>query len=615
MSYDEQKAKAGREPVQILEVYAQRCALDYGTAPCAAAIGVTGDAKCFNVLGSGRGNGTTDGGCQDEANFDADESVPYVFATRAIHDYNMSKHGPVFPLLVSAQTSPTKLTPGKGLGIRASVSVTLQDTAYTDAGIDPYVDERDGGPLGVYDRGTLLGRLLRRHRFIEGRRADLLTGYLDDNGQYNPENFVRRTYVVERAAYPDASGKVSLTLKDPLKKANPERAQFPAPQSLTLLDPMPVSSPGQLQQINTQGDLTGLAPGDFIRIEDEVMEIILVGVNTLDVLRATWPAIYPEQEEAPPHDADTQFQPCGRLTGRIDAIIYELLTNVTGIDPQFFPQPFGTNAPQEWEDVADVWMPDYLLDTLIVEPTGVKDLITELTELGALVWWDERRQVIRFDALKPLENNLPPTWDDDTHLIADSVQSTLDPKGRVSRVWVHHGQRDPREDLDDQQNYRQIGIDADLDAERVEEYGEVRVRRVFSRWLNSGQVAIANEVGVRLLLEYRDTKVLIAAKVDAKDDGVWTGDTAFIATRYLQDEFGNPAPVKCLLTEVKEVFNAGKVQYVYGMQEYPRAFTEGTCMVWTEDSEPPYPGDGPYFGFWGDDDNKMPNGDAGFIWC
>ena len=75
-------------------------------------------------------------------------------------------------------------------------------------------------------RGSFWGKLLARNKFWEGRRVDILTGYLDaDTGAYDPANFIRRTYVIEAIAGPDRAGKVSLVAKDPLKFADSNRAR------------------------------------------------------------------------------------------------------------------------------------------------------------------------------------------------------------------------------------------------------------------------------------------------------------------------------------------------------------------------------------------------------
>ncbi len=59
MSYDDQKSRVGRQPVQIVELDLDTCVHTYGTAPCTAAIGVTGTDRCYKARKT----------CQDPTNY------------------------------------------------------------------------------------------------------------------------------------------------------------------------------------------------------------------------------------------------------------------------------------------------------------------------------------------------------------------------------------------------------------------------------------------------------------------------------------------------------------------------------------------------------------------
>ena len=59
MTYDIAKAAFVKEKFWIIELDLDYCDNTYGLAPCAAAIGVTGDVKCFNTAKS----------CQDRSNY------------------------------------------------------------------------------------------------------------------------------------------------------------------------------------------------------------------------------------------------------------------------------------------------------------------------------------------------------------------------------------------------------------------------------------------------------------------------------------------------------------------------------------------------------------------
>jgi hypothetical protein len=60
MTLASEAARVGRQPAIVLEMDCDTCSRVYGTAPCTAAIGVTGTQRCFNTKKT----------CQDPANFD-----------------------------------------------------------------------------------------------------------------------------------------------------------------------------------------------------------------------------------------------------------------------------------------------------------------------------------------------------------------------------------------------------------------------------------------------------------------------------------------------------------------------------------------------------------------
>ena len=71
-------------------------------------------------------------------------------------------------------------------------------------------------------------------------------------------------------------------------------------------------------------------------------------------------------------------------------------------------------------------------------------------------------------------------------------------------------------------NYRRVRVRLDGDAESDLQYGERRIRKIYSRWIQTEAVAI--QTTVRLLSRFRDTPEYIAFALDAKDRSMWTGD-------------------------------------------------------------------------------------------
>lgn len=623
MSYEEAKQEPGRRPVYILEIYPDRCSRTYGVAPCTAAVGVTGTQKCFNTYGDGAGDGQTSGGCQDVANFEALNTFPIRFASERIDGLQQPGEPPVFPILGTLDTSPTILTPGRGLGIRSSVTATFMNIPYNDQVIDPYVDERTYDVLG---QGTLMGRLFARHRYLEGRRADVLTGYLDENGEYDAANFVRRTYVIYEVKLPKSSGQGSFILKDPLKKADIDRAQYPELSEGALAVDFAIGA--TVMQLEP-GQAAAYAGVEFVRINEEVMEVTNVdaGLDQITVNRATLPAFYPSGVMVESdHDTEDLVQACKLYDGvRVDDVVYDLLVNGASFDTNFLPPiTLPNTAPDDWTLIADEWFPNFICKTLITEPTGVKDLLIEITEHIVLLWWDEREQVVKFDAMKPIANNALPVFNDQEHLISDSVSGDYDVKLRNSRTIVYFGQKNPVEDLDEKKNFKNGDGDIDLETEQL--YKSKKIREIFSRWLPSTNRPFASEVASRLNAEYKHTKIIAAARLDPKDDKVWTGDQIFINSQYIESEFGNPDDYKGIIIRVKEMLTNGTVQYAYTIQQMAN---RGRCMVVAPNDDPnnpgnPYPDYVPakatdesllFYGYVCGNDGRMSDGDPPYTVC
>ncbi len=606
MAYDDQKKEFGRKPAWIVELFLQKCLLTYSVAPCEAAIGVTGSAKCFNTLGT----------CQDTQNFDPSTATPVRFASTRIDGLQGVGEPVTFPTVLSVDTAPTRLEPGRGLGIRASVKIQFEDHPWNDRGFDPYLGDATRPPGDPDLRGSFWGKLLARNKFWESRRVDILTGYLDaDTGAYDAANFIRRTYVIEAIAGPDRNGNVSLVAKDPLKFADSNRAQVPEPTEATL--DVSVGTGTNNMNLFEPGAHALFTVGDFVRIDDEIMQVnsINVAQNRLNCSRETLPAVYPTTgTTVAEHDAGATVQICKFYDAeRADDIVFDLLVNQAGIDPIFIDAV-------EWAAVFDSLIPSYIFTALITEPTGVKDLLQELTEHTILLWWDDRAQLIQFDVLRPSAFIAIPTFDDQANIAADSFVSSRSSKERISRVLTYYGQRDPTQDLETRINFQQVNVRADLDAETVEEYGSSRILEIFSRWLSVADAAIADEIGQRMLLEYRNTKIAVQFVLDPKDDEQYTGDFVKIRTRYVQDLDGNPATQQYRIVEVQELLTNAGARYKYLAIQTQ---LNGRVGVYAPDEEPPATPYPDYVAaseaqrlraFWADDMGNMSNGDIGYVW-
>lgn len=516
----------GREPITIVEIVQDTCTRTYGSAPCTAALGVTGQAKCFNTLAT----------CQSTAAFQRSE--------RSIWLCNARENIPagMIPSLAGVTSSPTRINIGGGdkstgpLGKRAGVTVTVQDHPHNDAGLDPYQAERvsgaaqaDGIGYDPEEYGSFWSKWLARNPYHTGRPLRIYDGYV---GQDISEMQIRH-FVIDRIDGPDASGGVTIRGKDLLTLAEGKKAQAPE------------LSPGVLHEdIDETASVirvVGAALSDYpdpvgaVRIGSELVSYasrsLSGGVITFSgVTRATY------NTEASDHKAGATVQRCLGFGGQPAYVaVRSLLTQFAGI-------PMSAIPFSEWEAEGSRWLTQAVMsDTPITEPTGVDELIGEICEQFLFyVWVDERAQKIRLRAVRPVMDDDVVTLTDDANIIAGSQGLSFEPDQRVTQVWVYLDQRNPTEPPDDQRGYSQVVATPDLAAQSPEQYGDRRVRRIYGRFLaGSAQVT---PLAVRTLARYRDTPRYLSLALDAKDRHLWVGDVARVNTRVDTDATGRPVP-------------------------------------------------------------------------
>jgi hypothetical protein len=535
VGYDDQKVKMGREPVVIVEIDYRACSLTYGVNPCTAS-GAAG-TECFNSFAT----------CQDQPNFAATTKT-FRFSSVRIDELQVA-------------TAPTVLTPSKGLGVRSTVNITLVDHPWTDEGIDNYLANRTYEPD---TQGSFWGKMINRWPFYENNEIRIKTGYLEDDGSYNAANFVTRTYFLDTIKGPSDGGKVTIVGKDILRFADGKKANQPTQSQATLVADITDSATSfDIDDPNDNVKDAYDAGQTYIRIDDEVMDITnLTGTNptyTLTVNRATIPTFYSGSIDADTHNEEATVQDCYLYESEpVNDIVQNLLEDVAGINSSFLDLT-------GWQNVIDFGLQGYTFSTLITEPTAVSELLEEITQHTLLIWWDEREQKVKMDSIIRRANDYGP-FNDDSNLMAGSVSVARDDKSRVSQLWMHYGHRTPVAEMDELKNFAVVKVSADLDAETDNEYGQQRIRKVFSRWLSLDNKAVASEISNRYVNDYRDTKHIITASMDPKDDDAWTGDRVSIITRQVQDRFGGNPERSYRALQVKEKFKNDAPVYEYIFQ-------------------------------------------------
>lgn len=526
----------GRESITIVEIDQDFCNNIYNSAPCTAILNTTGFTKCFNTLAT----------CQDSTNFDKGSITLRFCEPRP----NFPRGDFIIPSLVSVTNNPTEITIGGSdkdstpLGRRASVTITLRDHPYNDKIVDPYRLERDYDPLS---RGTFWNKWIARNPYHQNRSLRIREGYV---GQAI-EDMRTRNYIIEKVDGPDSSGRVTIVAKDILKRADDKRAQCPLPSTgrldadITSLAVALTLSPAGIGNSEYPASGTAIMGSELVTYT-RVGDIVTL---TARGLRGT---------EAEDHEEDEVFQQVKTYVNeRVDNVIIDLLQNFGGIDSSFIPSA-------DWNTEASTYLAGFTLNTWITEPTGVSTLLAELVnQCICYIWWDEVTQKIQFRAIRPAIPNetIIKEVNENSHIIAESMKIQRDSNQRLSQVWIYYAQYDPTGSLSSGANFRRIDVTIDAAAESAVQYGESRIKRIYSRWFDDSNGGAALTAATRLLLRYRDNPLYITFTMDAKDRNVLVGDIIQFTHRNLVDSTGAPRVDILQVVKVTETDPGHKAEY------------------------------------------------------
>jgi hypothetical protein len=577
----------GRQPVTIVEIDQDFCSLVYGTSPCTAELGVTGAKKCFNTIKT----------CQDRANYDK-TTLTLRFCKPAV---NIPASWQAIPSVASVSTSPTKLNIGGisdssgPLGTRATITIKLTDHPYSDAKTDKYVDDRNYNPE---KRGTFWTKFLARSPFYQNRPLRVREGYIDQD----PGDMVTRHYIIDAIDGPDSSGSVTIRGIDILRLVDDRRTKAPrlTPGELTLA----------INDSVTSFDVENAELSDYpatgtLRIDDEVMTYT---GRTIDDGTITFTGVTrgTDSTVAAEHDIESSVQLCYRVTNEAAyTVALDLIQDFAG-------QVYDVVDVTEWNNEGAFWLPQFLVSALITEPTGINTLISELCQQAQFyIWWDEREQKVKLRANRP-PTETPTLINEQKNILAGSQQIKVAPEERVSQVWVYYQLRTPVSDLNKEISYNRVRIRRDAEAESAEEFGDVKIRRIFSRWIKSDAVAL--NLATRILNKYRDNPRYLTVSLDAKDRDIWTADIVDVESRLITDDTGSIGARRFEVISAEEVKPGEIVKYVLQSADV----LTGRFGFWTADDAPDYDTATEEqkltLAFWANDSGLMPDGESGYEW-
>lgn len=446
------------ERVTYVEVDIPYCSLVYGTAPCTAEVGVTGAIKCFNTKVT----------CQDSANY-TPATVTLRWAVPALH---LSQDIDAIPCVRSVAMTPGVISLGGDLGVRSTVTVTLDDFPWPDTGegYDKYYAERTYNP---FTQGSYWGKFRARQPYLRGAALRIYRG---TPGQALSEMEIRH-YFVEASNGPTTGGQFQIVAKDALKLADDERAKAPA-----------LSQGYLLAAITDAATSATLSPSGIGDDEYPASGYVCIGGNEVCSFTRSGDALTLTRGQlgttASAHNGDDRVQLVLRYAAADPAdIIYDLLTGYTAITSGMIPLA-------NWQAETAAYSQNVYTAT-ITEPTGVNSLVAELVEqAGLALWWDEIAEQIRLRVLRSIPTDA--TLYDSETIMEGTLQVTEQPTKRLSQVWTYYGQVDPTQALTNLDNYRSAELTVDPSAEV--DNGSPQIKTITSRWIP----ALGRSVAARL---------------------------------------------------------------------------------------------------------------------
>lgn len=243
------------------------------------------------------------------------------------------------------------------------------------------------------------------------------------------------------------------------------------------------------------------------------------------------------------HAAGDAVQNCRYWSAvNVRNIVEDLLVNYAGIPHSYIDWA-------NWDSEESTWLSGGNLTRCIAEPTGVKDLLDELSEqLMIYIWWDSKNQLIKFKAIAPPDTPTV-TLDEDGNIIGD-VEVDVEEEDRKSRVLLYYNPRNPLE-ASEPKHFDSVYGFIDNAKESADQYNDIRLKQIFGSWITSDAQALTT--ASRTKNQFENPPKTVRFMVDAKDTGNEIGDTVFLDSRRIQDEDGSNKITQIQLVSVEEV--------------------------------------------------------------
>lgn len=499
------------ELLEFVEIDLPRCGRTYGVAPCMAAIGETGEFKCYNSPAT----------CQDPANYLPADPLTVRFSAPS---ESLPLDVDSISNIKSVKTRAQETKPGESLGTRESVTVSFQNHPHNDFGYDPYLSERTFNP---YNQGTHWGKFIARWPNLQGKPLRTIHGRV---GQSLEEMEVRH-YFIESHSGPDIKGNFSITAKDAIKFLDGNKAQAPLPSNGRLLND--ITETATTLTLDPAGIGSEYSTSGIASIGDEIVSFTRSG----DVITLTGRGLRgTEQEE---HEEGETFQEALVYSSEDPAnIIHDLIFGTDVVGRRY------TDTPMHYANL-DEWLQETigyygrLLSAEIVRPTPIKDLVSELIQqVGLEFYTDVIEQKLR---LRVLRARIPSITVTDDNIIAGTLSHTIDEEKRVNAVFTYYGMRNPMEKLDDDGNYTSIVARFDDDPVKAIENLPLSIKKVRSRWIGSGSRPTAENINDMIINHSGNTPSVCSMQLPVTYP-IQLGTQILVASKLFEDAQGRQLP-------------------------------------------------------------------------
>lgn len=410
-----------------------------------------------------------------------------------------------------------------GLGKQSTMSFQLEDFRYHERGLDKYIAERLNGDAlfsGVgYDPEQYLYLSKLKARWLNYPDAPVrhCNAYIR-NGAIEDQQ-TRHFYLKDWSGPNDQTH--SFKCRGVLNFTDKATALAPKPSvgqlSIALTD---VATTVELTPVGV-GDADYPASGE-VCIGNEVMSFTRTS-DILTVVRAR------ANTTARSHSVGATVQLILKYeNARPDTVMNDLVDNYTDTPATYLRTTVrDANAAE-----IDRWATAIRLTTRIVTPTPVGTLIGELSDLGFIIWEDERDQSLNLRANRP--------FDGGARIITDrtikEIKTSENEERRLTQVRFLSKRFDPTKQLSDDNNYEIKVLRVDPKAFTL--FGAVRTKNIYTRWLDQGDLNTISIITLRYLNRFSRAPRTWEMLLDADEKNVSLAEVIQLDTDQNPDSNG-----------------------------------------------------------------------------